>query len=350
MHRWPISKEKNLKILLLSPRLSGVGGIAQHVRRLARGLRGAGHEVELVSIETLGVRLRKGLANPSYSVLAALKSIEGKFDIVHGHNLPSAPAVKLAKAHVRIVTLHGVYSRQIRLLYGGMLGSMAELFERWILKGVDAVTAVSLEAVKYYRSLGLKAVHIPNAIDLSEMPSEAERVSEPQITYLGRLSKEKGIDILVRATLMGLRGVVIAGDGPMRPLVEKVAQKGLLKFLGPLPRAKALRILAGSDVAILPSREEGISTVLLEAMALKVPIVATRVGGTIEILRDGEDALLINPDPKEIKDAIIRLLTDKSLAKKLTKNAYQKLLNNYEWKMALKKYLELYDLLIRSRD
>jgi glycosyltransferase involved in cell wall biosynthesis len=111
-----------------------------------------------------------------------------------------------------------------------------------------------------------------------------------------------------------------------------------------------LRILAGSDVAILPSREEGISTVLLEAMALKVPIVATRVGGTIEILRDGEDALLINPDPKEIKDAIIRLLTDKSLAKKLTKNAYQKLLNNYEWKMVLKKYLELYDLLIRSRD
>jgi hypothetical protein len=47
-----------LRILLLSPRVSGVGGIAQHVRRLARGLRGAGREVELVSIEALGVRLR----------------------------------------------------------------------------------------------------------------------------------------------------------------------------------------------------------------------------------------------------------------------------------------------------
>jgi glycosyltransferase involved in cell wall biosynthesis len=350
MHRWPISKEKNLKILLLSPRLSGVGGIAQHVRRLARGLRGAGHEVELVSIETLGVRLRKGLANPSYSVLAALKSTGEKFDIVHGHNLPSAPAVKLAKAHVRIVTLHGVYSRQIRLLYGGMLGSMAELFEKWILRGVDAVTAVSLEAVKYYRSLGLKAIHIPNAIDLSEMPNEAERVSEPQITYLGRLSKEKGIDILVRAALMGLRGVVIAGDGPMRPLVEKVAQKGLLKFLGPLPRAKALRILAGSDAAILPSREEGVSTVLLEAMALKVPIVATRVGGTIEVLKDGEDALLVSPNPSKIRDAVAKLLADKSLVKKLAENAYQRLINNYEWKIVLKKYLELYEQLIDTSD
>ena len=306
--------------------------------------------MELVSIETLGVRLRKGLANPGYSVHATLKSQGERFDIVHGHNLPSAPAVRLAKANVKILTLHEVYSRQIRLLYGNMLGSMAELFERWILRDMDAVTAVGLEAVKYYRSLGLKAIHIPNAIDLSEMPSEAERISEPQITYLGRLYKEKGVDILVKAALMGLRGIVIAGDGPMRPLVENAAQKGLLKFLGPLPRTKALKILAGSDVVILPSREEGISTVILEAMALKVPIIATRVGGTIEILRHNEDALLVSPDPKEVKDVIIRLLADNSLAKKLAKNAYQRLLNNYEWKVVLKKYLELYERLMGIND
>ena len=326
--------------------MSGIGGIAQHVRRLARGVREAGHEVKLVSIETLGVGLRKGLANPGYSVLAALKSSWERFDIVHGHNLPSAPAVKLAKARAKIVTVHGVYSRQIRLLYGGMLGSMAELFERWILRGMDAVTVVSLEAVKYYRSLGLKAVHIPNAIDLSELPTEAERVSEPQITYLGRLSKEKGVDILVKAALMGLRGIVIAGDGPMRPLIERAAQKGLLKFLGPLPRTKALKILAGSDVVVLPSREEGVSTVLLEAMALKVPIVATRVGGTTEILRDNKDALLVNPDPHEIKEAIMRLLTQAELAKTLTINAYQRLISNYDWNAVQKKYLDLYKQLL----
>lgn len=339
-----------MRILLLSPRVSGVGGIAQHVRRLAQGLQKAGHEVELISTETLGVRFRKGLANPGYSVLAALKSLGERFDIVHGHNLPSAPAVKLAKAHVKVLTLHGVYSRQIRLLYGNMLGSMAELFERWVLRGMNMVTAVSLEAVKYYRSLGIKMVHIPNAIDLSELPSEAERISEPQITYLGRLSKEKGVDILVKAALMGLKGIVVAGDGPMRPLIEKAARKGLLKFLGPLPRTKALKILAGSDVVVLPSREEGISTVLLEAMALKVPIVATMVGGTTEILRDGEEALLVSPDPMKIKNAVIKLLANKDLAKKLTENAYQRLLNNYEWKIVLEKYLKLYEQLMKAYD
>ena len=136
----------------------------------------------------------------------------------------------------------------------------------------------------------------------------------------------------------------------MRPLIERAAQKGLLKFLGPLPRAKALKILAGSDVAILPSREEGVSTVLLEAMALKIPIVATRVGGTTEILRDGEDALLVSPDPREIKNSVTRLLADNNLAKKLTENAYQRLLNNYEWKIVLEKYLESYKRLMSADD
>jgi len=147
---------------------------------------------------------------------------------------------------------------------------------------------------------------------------------------------------------MGLRGIVVAGDGPMRPLVERAAQKGLLKFLGPLPRAKALKILAGSDVAVLPSREEGVSTVLLEAMALKVPIVATKVGGTSEILRDNKDALLVNPDPREIKEAITKLLTQVELAKTLSINAYQRLIGNYDWDTIQKKYLVLYEQLLEA--
>ncbi len=331
-----------MKILLLSPRVSGVGGIAQHVRQLARRLRRFGHEVKLLSIETLGISLRKGLANPSYGVLAALKSLGERYDIAHGHNLPSAPAVKAVDAHARVITLHGIYSKQIGLLYGNVLGSMAKVFEKWSLRGMDAITAVSLEAVKYYRNLGFEAIHIPNAIDLSELPSEAERISDPQIAYLGRLSKEKGVDLLIKAALIGLRGLVIAGDGPMRPLVEKAAQKGLLKFLGPLPRARALRILAGSDAAVLPSREEGISTVLLEAMALRIPIVATRVGGTTEVLEHRESALLVDPDPWEIKKAVMKLLAEADLAKTLTENAYRKLVGNYDWGMVQKKYLMLY--------
>ena len=334
------------RILLLTPRISGVGGIAQHVRQLARRLRRSGYEVEILSSESMELHLRKGVANIGYAISAALKSISGRFDIVHGHNLPAAIPAKIVKAKARILTIHGIYWRQIKLLYGRLLGEAARLAERQLLSGMDAVTTVTLEAMRYYRSLGLKVKYIPNAIDLSELPREYERISSPQITYLGRLSKEKGADLLVEAALRGLKGLVIAGDGPLRPLIEYAARKGLLTFLGALPRWRALRILAGSDVAILPSREEGVSTVLLEAMALRIPIVATRVCGTIEVVRDGRDAILVNPRAEELVEATNRLLEDRVYARMLAENAYQRVVSIFNWDVIQEAYLRLYESML----
>ncbi len=339
----------DLRILLLSPRISGVGGIAQHVRQLAIRLRKMGNEVDVVSTEIMKLRLGKGLANIGYGIISSMKILGEEYDIVHGHNLPSIIAVSSARAYVKILTLHGVYSKQITLLYGRIVGGLAEIFERYILRGLDVVTAVSMHAVKYYQSLGIRTIHIPNAIDLSEMPREGERVSEPQITYLGRLSKEKGVDLLIGAALRGLRGLVIAGDGPMRPLIEYAARRGLLKFLGPLPREKALKILAGSDVAVLPSREEGLSTMILEAMALRIPIVATRVGGTVEVLEHGKDAVLVNANPDEIKQAVKHLLEDETYSRYLVENAYQKLIKHYNWDIIEQQYMKLYKKALEDR-
>ena len=178
------------------------------------------------------------------------------------------------------------------------------------------------------------------------MPNEIERISDPQITYLGRLSGEKGVDLLIKAALMGLRGIVVAGDGPLKSVIEYAARRKLLKFLGPLPRRKALKILAGSDVAVLPSREEGISTVLLEAMALKIPVVATRVGGTKEVVRDRKEAVLVSPRAKEIVEAVKALLTDEEYAKRLTENAYQRVITAYNWDIVQGQYLKLYHKLL----
>ena len=107
-----------LKILLLSPRISGVGGIAQHVKQLAKRLGRMGHRVWILSTEAMNLYLKKGLANLGYGTSASLKALGKEYDIVHGHNLPSAIAVKTTKAKARILTLHGVYSKQIEQLYG----------------------------------------------------------------------------------------------------------------------------------------------------------------------------------------------------------------------------------------
>ena len=103
-----------------------------------------------------------------------------------------------------------------------------------------------------------------------------------------------------------------------------------------------MRLLAGSDVAVLPSREEGVSTALLEAMALKIPVVATRVGGNLEVVRDGVDGILVRPDTSELIDAVERLLMDRDYAERLSRSAFKRVLENYSWDKVFMKYLKLY--------
>ncbi|MCX8192357.1 MAG: glycosyltransferase family 4 protein [Nitrososphaeria archaeon] len=337
-----------MEILLLTPRVTGVGGIAQHVRKLARKLSIRGFRVDLVSAEYLKTPRLKRLANPSYALCSPLKVFLRDYEIVHGHNLPSLPAV-LYSSGKKILTLHGLYSKQIRLLHGKLFGYAANMIERTTLKKLDTITTVSIEAACYYKSLGLRVEHIPNAVDLSDMPKEAERISEPQIIYLGRLSYEKGVDLLLRAAFKyKVRGLVIAGDGPLRRYFEKAHEDKLLTYLGALPRQRALKILAGSDAAVIPSREEGVSTFLLEAMALRVPVIATRVGGNVEIVRDRLDGLLVEPRVEEIVKAIGIVLGGLEDLEKITSNAYRRILEEFNWDIVLDKYLKLYSRILNQ--
>jgi glycosyltransferase involved in cell wall biosynthesis len=86
-------------------------------------------------------------------------------------------------------------------------------------------------------------------------------------------------------------------------------------FTGQLPRQEALKIVKGSDVFVLPSLHEGLSTALLEAMAMGIPVVATWVGGNTELITDRETGLLVEPNPQDIIKAISRLLEDREFAK-----------------------------------
>ncbi|RLG03475.1 MAG: glycosyltransferase family 1 protein, partial [Thaumarchaeota archaeon] len=95
------------KILLVTPRIGGVGGIAQHVRQLAKRLKGIGWGVHLLSSETMRLSMRKGVANIEYALASAAKCLGRSYDIAHGHNLPSILALKFVRAEAKLLTLHG---------------------------------------------------------------------------------------------------------------------------------------------------------------------------------------------------------------------------------------------------
>ncbi|RLF01450.1 MAG: glycosyltransferase family 1 protein [Thermoprotei archaeon] len=342
-----------MRVLLISPRVSGVSGTAQHVRKLAQLLRRDGHEVDVVSCENTPIVPVKNLMNPSFMISSTLKVVfsrllGARYDVVHAHNVPSALAMRVARGG-RMLTLHGIYSEQLGYLHGALYGRLGSALEQAALEWADVVTVVSRQAAEYYAKLGYRVVHVPNAVDLSELPGEGLRLYEPQVVYTGRLSREKGVDILVR----GFREsdldahLVVVGGGPLRRELEELARGDpRIHLLGPKPRAEALKIVRGSDVFVLPSRHEGISTSLLEAMAMGVPVVATAVGGNLELVEDGRTGLLVRPeDPGELVRAIASLLNDRGLAARLAEEARREVARSYSWRVVYRRYLSVYESL-----
>ncbi|GEM_PF-319795 len=342
-----------VKVLLISPRVTGIGGIAQHVAELAQRLRGRGFRVDVISCEnTLHIPV-KGLMNPSFALTSALKTYfkipypPEPYDVVHAHSLPSALAMKAAWANRRILTLHGAYSEGVKVLHGTLLGRGAAWFEAKAFKWADRVSVVSKRVKEYYAAKGFRNVeYIPNAINVDGLAEGEVKLYGKQVIYAGRLSREKGLDLLIEAfkLLPEDYHLLIVGEGPQHHFLERIAKDyKRIHFLGYKPRDEVIRLLRGSNAFVLPSRQEGLSTVILEAMAVETPVIATSVGGNVELVKHGETGLLVPPEnPKAIAEAIRLVVENDDLARTLTSTASIYVAKNYSWEAVLDKYLKLY--------
>ncbi len=161
-----------------------------------------------------------------------------------------------------------------------------------------------------------------------------------EILFVGRLVPVKGLTILVDALdRLARQGrsvrLRIAGDGPERAALERrVTERGLnpqIIFEG-WQNPEAVRALyRQADVFVLPSFAEGIPVVLMEAMAMEIPCVASRITGIPELIRDSTDGLLVTPSSEEeLAQAMARLMDDPKLRMQLGKSARQQILDNYD--------------------
>lgn len=177
-----------------------------------------------------------------------------------------------------------------------------------------------------------------NGVDISRFKPGAEAATvrrelglapeDVVIGTVGRLSADKGgqDDLLwaaneLRKSHPHVR-LLIIGDGPLRPELEKYAgelgmlDSGAALFTG--TRDDVTRLLNAMDVFVLPSHKEALPIAVLEAMSMCLPVVATRVGGVPEVVQDGSTGLLVEPgDRPALKEAMTRLVTDRDLAQRL---------------------------------
>jgi glycosyltransferase involved in cell wall biosynthesis len=196
-------------------------------------------------------------------------------------------------------------------------------WRRWTVTAFDAVFAVSADAREQLLAHGIQGTDgvdvVRNGIDLRRFPlRDASRQDGTRAVHVGRLDHIKGQDVLIAAMPSVQREVpaahlTIVGDGPTRLALEEQAQRlgvaAIVTFVGATDDVRPH--LQSADLFVLPSRSEGISIALLEAMATGLAIVATDVGGNREVITSDAVGTLVGADqPAELASAISAMLRD----------------------------------------
>jgi glycosyltransferase involved in cell wall biosynthesis len=214
----------------------------------------------------------------------------------------------------------------------GLKVEVLKFLRTWWTKRAHHVIAPSRYLARWVAQLGIPEWRISviyNALDLMHdiQPPEVPLPTPINVATICRLIPLKRVHNVIEAIAKceGV-GLVLIGDGPERAALEGVARAtGLSErvyFAGQRPRREALSLLAACDLLVLNSTHEAFPHVILEAMSLGLPVIATAVGGTPEIVQDGENGRLIAPDaPGALAEALIKLVSSHAERRRLAYGA-----------------------------
>ncbi|MGH7408563.1 MAG: glycosyltransferase family 4 protein, partial [Candidatus Methylomirabilales bacterium] len=342
-----------------------IGGAERQAEQLARVLAARGHRVTVVTQrlpgtapeeELDGVRVVRAIRTCNRGPLFGLTYVlslayyllryQGSFDLIQANYLylDAFTALATRPLHRKPVILRpagggpgGDLTRLPTLRFWPLWPRLDRPIHALLLRTMrraDAVVALSSQLADEVRAAGFpptRIVRIPNGVDHRQfVPVDgatrrarqaALGAAGPVLTFVGRLHAQKDVATLLdaagrlRAEWPGIH-VLLVGAGPeedaLRCLARGLELKAQVRFTGGV--ADVIPYLDATDVFVHPSRAEGMPGALLEAMACGLPCVATRIGGTADVITDGEDGLLVKPgDVAGMTAAIARLLADPEL-------------------------------------
>ena len=371
-----------------------MGGPALHVAYLASGLREHGYDTTLVAgslargedsmefvADELGVKVERlpGLRrdiSPIRDVLAVLRLAQlikrERPTILHTHTAKAGAVGRMAalvsgdaRPPIAVHTFHG---HVLRGYFGPLRTLGFRLLERWLARGTDALVAVSPEVRDDLVRLGVapreKFTVVRLGIELEARlgsgrngRDETRRVLgiAPERFTVGWIGRMTGVkrtgDVLLAFKELRERGVdallCMVGDGPERAQVEQRAHDlGIIRdtlFLG--YQEDVAPFYSAFDAMILPSGNEGTPVSAMESLAAGRPVVATRVGGVPDVVRDGEDGFLVElGDVRELAGALERLAEDSELRVRMGEAGRARVLPRY----AVQRLVDDVDRLYRS--
>ncbi|MGB5347191.1 MAG: glycosyltransferase [Woeseia sp.] len=336
-----------LKILLVIE--TGGAGSGRHVVDLARALSSQGHRVsvvysprradswfvnEIAALDNVRVYIQPMQRGPHFSDFAAIARVrriisdDGPFDIVHGHSSKGGAISRLAACRTgskslytphAFITMNHTMSAAKRFFYGSI--------ERLLAPFADAVICVS--SAEYDHALSLKISRrvlrtVPNGLRPLAEENRADiraelglNADDVAIGFVGRLDPQKAVDMLILAFAETAKQhanarLVIVGQGADEPALRQLADStgaaDRIVWTGP---ASGARLMAAFDLLAMPSLYEAFPYVLIEAAFRGLPIVATAVGGTAELVHDDYNGKIVaQRDPAGLAVELGRLVSD----------------------------------------
>jgi glycosyltransferase involved in cell wall biosynthesis len=329
-----------------------VGGPASHAPEVAAFLRACGHDVEVVTTaeaapapEDYTVHWVRRSLPPGVRHVEGVRLVRERArraDVVYTTGMFGRSSLGSLLARTPFVvklTADPAYERARR--WGLWRGSLED-FQRStpvttlplrLARDADVRRAAHvITPSAYLRELALgwgvepeRATVLPNpAPPVPELRARAELRAElaldgPTLAFAGRLTAQKSLDAGIEAARRAGAALVVAGDGPDRAALERL---GHARFVGPLPRQRVLELFRAADASLLSSSWENFPHTVVEALAVGTPVIATRTGGVAEVVRDGENGLVVEPgDVEALTHAIERFFADDGLAGRLRANA-----------------------------
>jgi len=223
------------------------------------------------------------------------------------------------------------------------------MFE-WMLSSADLVVACSHALAAQVRRVSTRAriAAVWNAVGADADFAPTRPLDARYVLSVAHFVPKKAHDVLLRAFKIvererpNLRLALIGGDGPGRQtvisLIESLALRSKVDVMVDVPHPETLRWICHAECLILPSRDEPFGIVLLEAAMARTPVVATRVGGIPEFLRDKIHGLLCDPDrPEEIARAVLTTLSDRAGTEARVR-AFQDHAKAFTWERAFARY------------
>ena len=356
-----------------------IGGMQNHTAALTRCLDDLGIRQTVLTSRLAAPRAttasggatvsRRGLPVRRLRQLWALDALPAvlrrgaRVDVVHAHQGEDLAVLPLALLAARrhacplVVTVHcsvghtltgtSVRTRLLRRVGGWV--------ERSALRRADAVVVLTERSAAALRADGVPADRLvvnPSGFDPALIAGALRdvfpRVPRPRVGYVGRLAPQKRADRLVEAfgRMRRTGSLVLVGDGPDRALVRRLVAaspaRERVTEVGFVDHATVPSVLSSIDVLVLPSAYEEMGSVLTEAMAAGLPVVATDVGGIPEVVRHGETGLLVPPDDVDaLAAALDRVVGDAALRERLAAGARARA-RGYSWPVLAGRVAEVY--------